>query len=127
MGFFPSRREVEAYQRGIPMQRWPDGAHPAYASQHAPWFAVAFVRGPDGGPFPDLSGTALPRGLQGKTPSSPWVLQALDRLHPEVLCSGGLLLLPHHCPLTTTSAARLSATLRFPVLRLYGEPCHAGA
>src|SRR5215471_2889946 len=96
MGFFPSRREVEAYQRGIPMQRWPDGAHPAYASQHAPWFAVAFVRGPDGGPFPDLSGTALPRGLQGRAPSSPCVLQAMDRLHPEVLCSGGLLLLPHH-------------------------------
>jgi len=94
MGFSPSRREVEAYQRGILMQRWPNGAHPAYASQHAPWFAVAFVRGPDGDPSPDLSGTALPRGLRGRAPSSPWVLQALDRLHPEVLCSGGLLLLP---------------------------------
>ena len=35
-------------------------------------------------------------GLQGRAPSSPWVLQAMDRLHPEVLCSGGLLLLPHH-------------------------------
>ena len=88
MGFSPSR-EVKTYQRGIPMQWWPDGAHPAYAGQHTTWFAVAFVRGLHGGPFPDLSGTALPRGLQGRAPSSPWVLQALDRLHPEVLCSGG--------------------------------------
>src|SRR5215472_18329 len=53
------------------MQRWPNGAHPAYASQHAPWFAVAFVRGPNGDPFPDLSGTALPRGVAGQSPILP--------------------------------------------------------
>ena len=125
MGFSPSRREVKTCQRGIPMRWLPNGAHPAYTSEHTPRFAVAFVRSLHGGPFPDLSGTALPRGLQGRAPSSPWVLQALDRLHPEVLCSGGLLLLPHHRSYDLSCQTQRHSPISLS--RLYGESCHTGA
>ena len=52
--------------------------------------------------------------------SKPWTAFTQRSFAPGACCCSPIIA-------PTTSAARLSATLQFPVLRLYGEPCHAGA